>query len=157
MIDKITKDRSMIKFARILVEMEIVDTLPKYISYFNEKGQIMEQLINYEWMPTKCTNCKKLGHSVTSCKYVPEAVWRQKELKHKEEKHVSPNAEKSEAEKPVHPNAEKPKAEKPVSPNAPGSVHQLNSTQLVVVQPYTDPVEAHWVSPKTTRVKRQGV
>ncbi|XP_062116082.1 uncharacterized protein LOC133830168 [Humulus lupulus] len=137
--------------------MEIADTLPKYISYFNEKGQIMEQLIDYEWLPTKCTNCKKLGHSVTSCKYVSEEVWRQKELKHKEEKPGSSNAGKPEAEKPVHSNEEKPEAEKLVILNAPSSVHQLNSTQLAVVQPYTDPVEVHWVSLKTTRVKRQGV
>ncbi|XP_062114111.1 uncharacterized protein LOC133825142 [Humulus lupulus] len=76
MIDKITKDRSMIKFACILVEMEIADNLLKFISYFNKKGQIMEQIIDYEWLPTKCSNGKKLGHSVTSCKYVSEAVWR---------------------------------------------------------------------------------
>ncbi|XP_062075210.1 uncharacterized protein LOC133779239 [Humulus lupulus] len=84
MIDKITQNRSMIKFARVLVEMEITDSLPKFISYFNEKGQIADQIIEYEWMPTKCSNCKKLGHSISSCKFVSEVVWRKKEGQQKE-------------------------------------------------------------------------
>ncbi|XP_062116247.1 uncharacterized protein LOC133830306 [Humulus lupulus] len=79
MIDKVTKDRSMIKFARILVDMEISDTLPKFINYINERGQVMDQLIDYEWLPTKCSNCKKLGHTASSCKHVEGMVWRKKE------------------------------------------------------------------------------
>ncbi|XP_062075185.1 uncharacterized protein LOC133779211 [Humulus lupulus] len=143
MIDKITKNRSMIKFARILVEMEIADTLPKFISYFNEKGQIMEQIIDYEWLPTKCTKCKKLGHSVSSCKYVSEAVWRQKDLKQKEGKSGNENAGQTEAEKTVHPNDEIPETEKTASPITAGSIHQVKSTHLAVVQSFTNPVEAH--------------
>ncbi|XP_062089518.1 uncharacterized protein LOC133796053 [Humulus lupulus] len=79
MIDKITKDRSMIKFARILVDMEISDSLLKFISYINERGQVMDQMIEYEWMPTKCPQCKKLGHTVSTCKFVEGLVWRKKE------------------------------------------------------------------------------
>ncbi|XP_062113165.1 uncharacterized protein LOC133824300 [Humulus lupulus] len=80
MIDKITKDRSMIKFARILVDMEISESLPKYISYINERGQVVDQLIDYEWLPTKCSQCKKLGHTASSCKFVEGVVWRKKEV-----------------------------------------------------------------------------
>ncbi|XP_062118450.1 uncharacterized protein LOC133832078 [Humulus lupulus] len=80
MIDKITKDRSMIKFARILVDMEISDSLPKFISYINERGQVMDKLIDYEWLPTKCSQCKKLGHTASSCKFVEGMVWRKKEV-----------------------------------------------------------------------------
>ncbi|XP_062118626.1 uncharacterized protein LOC133832274 [Humulus lupulus] len=80
MIDKVTKDQSMIKFARILVDMEISETLPKFINYINERGQVMDQLIDYEWLPTKCSNCKKLGHTTSSCKQLEGLVWRRKEV-----------------------------------------------------------------------------
>ncbi|XP_062093494.1 uncharacterized protein LOC133799495 [Humulus lupulus] len=39
----------------------------------------MEQPIEYEWLPTKCSNCKKLGHSSSSCKFEAGTVWRKKE------------------------------------------------------------------------------
>ncbi|XP_062106626.1 uncharacterized protein LOC133817969 [Humulus lupulus] len=39
----------------------------------------MEQPIEYEWLPTKCSNCKKLGHSSSSCKFEAETFWRKKE------------------------------------------------------------------------------
>ncbi|XP_062106372.1 uncharacterized protein LOC133817788 [Humulus lupulus] len=39
----------------------------------------MEQPIEYEWLPTKCSNCKKLGHSSSSCKFEVGTVWRKKE------------------------------------------------------------------------------
>ncbi|XP_062080493.1 uncharacterized protein LOC133785258 [Humulus lupulus] len=80
MIDKITKDRSIIKFPRILVDMEISDSLPKFISYINERGQVMDQVIDYEWMHTKFSQCKKLGHTVSTCKFVEGLVWRKKEI-----------------------------------------------------------------------------
>ncbi|XP_062118568.1 uncharacterized protein LOC133832210 [Humulus lupulus] len=41
----------------------------------------MEQPIEYEWLPTKCSNCKKLGHTATSCKFVAGVAWRKKESK----------------------------------------------------------------------------
>ncbi|XP_062080586.1 uncharacterized protein LOC133785355 [Humulus lupulus] len=74
MVDKVTKARIMIKFARILVDMEIAEHLPMHIHYLNERGQIMEHSIEYEWLPTKCSICKKLGHSATVCKHAPTAI-----------------------------------------------------------------------------------
>ncbi|XP_062088610.1 uncharacterized protein LOC133795173 [Humulus lupulus] len=81
MVDKVTKDRSMIKFARVLVDMEIADNPPKIISYINERGQLMDQIIEYEWLPTKFPHCKKFGHSEATCKRVIGVVWRKKEVK----------------------------------------------------------------------------
>ncbi|XP_062093710.1 uncharacterized protein LOC133799723 [Humulus lupulus] len=74
MVDKVTKARTMIKFARILVDMEIAKNLPMHIHYLNERGQILEQPIEYEWLPTKCSNCKKLGHATAVCKHAPFAI-----------------------------------------------------------------------------------
>ncbi|XP_062103501.1 uncharacterized protein LOC133814573 [Humulus lupulus] len=39
----------------------------------------MEQPIDYEWLPTKCTSCKKLGHTTASCKHASDDVRRKKE------------------------------------------------------------------------------
>ncbi|XP_062093673.1 uncharacterized protein LOC133799690 [Humulus lupulus] len=74
MVDKVTKARTMIKFARILVDMEIAENLPMHIHYLNERGQILEQPIKYEWLPTKCSSCKKLGHATNVCKHAPSAI-----------------------------------------------------------------------------------
>ncbi|XP_062093504.1 uncharacterized protein LOC133799506 [Humulus lupulus] len=51
-----------------------------FINYINERGQVMDQLIDYEWLPTKCSNCKKLGHTASSCKQLEGLVWRKKEV-----------------------------------------------------------------------------
>ncbi|XP_062080713.1 uncharacterized protein LOC133785502 [Humulus lupulus] len=42
MIDQVTRDRSMVKFARILVDMEISETPPKTISFVNERDQLVD-------------------------------------------------------------------------------------------------------------------
>ncbi|XP_062099989.1 uncharacterized protein LOC133805855 [Humulus lupulus] len=75
MVDKFTNDRSMIRFARVLVEMEITDDPPFIIYFVNERGQIQEQFVEYEWLPIKCKNCKGFGHYVTDCKKTDTKVW----------------------------------------------------------------------------------
>ncbi|XP_062098929.1 uncharacterized protein LOC133804790 [Humulus lupulus] len=79
MMDKVTKDKSMVKFARVLVDVEISDHIPQCINFINELSQLMEQAIEYEWLPTRCSCCKNLGHTATSCKYTQEAVWKPKQ------------------------------------------------------------------------------
>ncbi|XP_062074968.1 uncharacterized protein LOC133778976 [Humulus lupulus] len=78
MIDKITKDRAMVKFARVLEDIEIAEKLPHTISFLNERGQLMEQVIEFEWLPTRCSTCKNLGHTASSCKKERISVWRAK-------------------------------------------------------------------------------
>ncbi|XP_062075157.1 uncharacterized protein LOC133779181 [Humulus lupulus] len=156
MFNKITQNRSMIKFAHILVEMEIADTLPKFIGYFNEKGQIVEQIIDYEWLPTKCTNCKKLGHSVSSCKFVSESVWKQKETNQAEGNSGNGNTGRLEAEKTIQSSEKIPESITTTSPTTTAFLNQENSTQLATAQTSPNQVEDHWISPKTSRVKRQG-
>ncbi|XP_062114372.1 uncharacterized protein LOC133825450 [Humulus lupulus] len=64
MIDKVTKERSMVKFVRVLVDVEISDQLPQSISFLNERGQLVEQTIEFE-----------------CCKRDQGAVWRKKKVK----------------------------------------------------------------------------
>ncbi|XP_062103752.1 uncharacterized protein LOC133814859 [Humulus lupulus] len=51
----------------------------------------MEQPIEYEWLPTKFSNCKKLGHTANSCKFVVGVVWRKKDSKSIPEIDISKN------------------------------------------------------------------
>ncbi|XP_062080163.1 uncharacterized protein LOC133784912 [Humulus lupulus] len=57
MIDKVTKERSMVKFVRVLVDVEISNHIPQFISFLNERGQLMD------------------------CKRDQGAIWRKKETK----------------------------------------------------------------------------
>ncbi|XP_062103511.1 uncharacterized protein LOC133814585 [Humulus lupulus] len=68
----------MVKFARVLVDVEISDKLPHSISFVNKRGQLVEQLIEYEWLPTKCSVCKILGHAASSCRKEQNLVWQPK-------------------------------------------------------------------------------
>ncbi|XP_062085939.1 uncharacterized protein LOC133792048 [Humulus lupulus] len=126
MIDKITKERSMIKFARVLVDMEIAENLPQYINYLNERGHVMEQPIEYEGLPTKCSNCKKLGHTVASCKFVSEVAWRKKESKSNLE------TDPSTAVDSLNLNSSAP----------------IQQPQLGIAQPSEGPKEFNWSFPK---------
>ncbi|XP_062103313.1 uncharacterized protein LOC133814362 [Humulus lupulus] len=67
MVDKFTTERSRIQFARVLVEMEVTDNPPRSIQFLNELGQIMEQGVEYEWLPIKCKSCSGFGHSEIEC------------------------------------------------------------------------------------------
>ncbi|XP_062099710.1 uncharacterized protein LOC133805542 [Humulus lupulus] len=78
MVDKFTRERSRVQFARVLVEMEITDNPPKSIQFINELGQIMEQGVEYEWLPIKCKTCAGFGHSMAECRKERNVHWVKK-------------------------------------------------------------------------------
>ncbi|XP_062118499.1 uncharacterized protein LOC133832131 [Humulus lupulus] len=78
MIDQVTRDRSMVKFARVLVDMEISETPPKTISFVNERDQLVDQLVEYEWLPSKCKACDCLGHTVVNYSKDKGYIWVKK-------------------------------------------------------------------------------
>jgi len=59
--DRYTKDRVMIKYARLLVEMPLDGNLPEYIEFANEMDMLIRQGVKYEWLPIKCTHCRMFG------------------------------------------------------------------------------------------------
>jgi len=77
--DKYTKDRQVIRYARLLIEMPIEGPFPEHIEFFNEEGILIRQPVTYEWIPTKCTHCAMLGHTEDICKKkrVIRTEWRQ--------------------------------------------------------------------------------
>uniref|UniRef100_A0A803Q1Q9 DUF4283 domain-containing protein n=1 Tax=Cannabis sativa TaxID=3483 RepID=A0A803Q1Q9_CANSA len=84
MIDNVTQERSMVKFSRVLVEIEISDDPPKTISFINERKQLVEQSVEYEWLPTKCSACANLGHTIANCNKEKKIIWKKKQSVEKE-------------------------------------------------------------------------
>ncbi|XP_062103641.1 uncharacterized protein LOC133814732 [Humulus lupulus] len=68
MVDKFTRERTRVQFARIMVEMEITDNPPRTIQFLNEHGQLIEQGVDYEWLPVNCKTCAGFGHSMVDCR-----------------------------------------------------------------------------------------
>ncbi|KAF4384361.1 hypothetical protein F8388_004594 [Cannabis sativa] len=67
-VDQHTKERTRIQFARVLVEMEITDDPPRFIRFLNEHAQLMEQNIDYKWLPVKCKSCFNYKHTMAECR-----------------------------------------------------------------------------------------
>ncbi|KAJ8419834.1 hypothetical protein Cgig2_030511 [Carnegiea gigantea] len=59
--DKFTKEKSMLKYARLLVEMPLDGSFPDYIEFANENNVLIRQ-------PLKCCHCKMFGHTVEHCR-----------------------------------------------------------------------------------------
>ncbi|XP_062075340.1 uncharacterized protein LOC133779387 [Humulus lupulus] len=58
--------------------MEIPDNPPRSFQFINEHGQVVEQSVEYEWLPTKCKSCSGFGHSMAECRKDLKAVWVEK-------------------------------------------------------------------------------
>uniref|UniRef100_A0A803PYN0 DUF4283 domain-containing protein n=1 Tax=Cannabis sativa TaxID=3483 RepID=A0A803PYN0_CANSA len=78
MVDQHTKDRTRLQYARVLVEMEITDAPPRFIPYFNEFGQLQDKNVENEWLPVKCAQCSKFGHTKANCRHDEIANRRKK-------------------------------------------------------------------------------
>ena len=79
--DKFTKDRTMLKYARLLIEMPLDGSFPDYIDFSNKKNVLIRQKVHYEWKPLKCTQCMMFGHIAEQCKKkeIQKREWRVKD------------------------------------------------------------------------------
>ncbi|KAJ8436135.1 LOW QUALITY PROTEIN: hypothetical protein Cgig2_033630 [Carnegiea gigantea] len=66
--DKYTKDRTMLNYARLLIDISLDNPFPNYIKFFNEDDVLIRQNVTYEWKPIKCSHCKMFGHEEASCR-----------------------------------------------------------------------------------------
>jgi len=60
--NKYTKEKSMLKNARLLVKISLKGHFPKYIEFANERNVIIRQKVMYEWIPIKCSHCRMFDH-----------------------------------------------------------------------------------------------
>ncbi|KAM3304511.1 hypothetical protein P3S67_011377 [Capsicum chacoense] len=56
--DSVTTNKERLMYARVLVEVTLDQDFPNSIMFENEKGQIIEQKVHYEWRPVLCSHCK---------------------------------------------------------------------------------------------------
>ena len=66
--DRFTKDKMMLRYARLLIEMPLDGQFPEFLEFANEKGVLIRQKIQYEWIPIKCTYCRMFGHPLEDCR-----------------------------------------------------------------------------------------
>ncbi|XP_062119282.1 uncharacterized protein LOC133833036 [Humulus lupulus] len=70
--------------------MEITNNPPKSIQFINEHGQIMEQGVEYEWLPIKCKTCAGFGHSMAECRKEKKVQWVRKDAEPQTEEEQGP-------------------------------------------------------------------
>lgn len=94
MADKNTMEKNMVNFARVLVEMPILDRIPVHIHFEDEQGMIQQQRVEFEWKPVFCGKCKKYGHEEEHCKKKEGQVeWRPKAVQPAQQLTQQHNAE----------------------------------------------------------------
>ncbi|KAL2893643.1 Leucine--tRNA ligase [Bienertia sinuspersici] len=79
-VDQATEKRERLNYARCLVEVMIDQDFPDSISFINDKDQITDVAILYQWKPVICSKCKKFGHRMDECRVLnkPAQEWRGK-------------------------------------------------------------------------------
>ncbi|GAA0163849.1 hypothetical protein LIER_19621 [Lithospermum erythrorhizon] len=71
-VDRTTSEQSRLAFARVCVEIRVEDELFDEMTVRYASGKKYTQRILYEWVPFKCSKCKKFGHGDVACKAMQE-------------------------------------------------------------------------------------
>ncbi|KAJ8426158.1 hypothetical protein Cgig2_032640 [Carnegiea gigantea] len=66
--DRYTKERSVLRYARLLINIPLDGSFPDYIEFFNDNEMLLRQHVAYEWKPLKCSHCHMFGHKEPICK-----------------------------------------------------------------------------------------
>lgn len=62
MVDKLTKKKLGLNFARLLVEVKVGEELPDEVRFKNERDIVITQVVTYDWKPLICSHFHKYGH-----------------------------------------------------------------------------------------------
>jgi hypothetical protein len=66
-----TTTMSRLSYARILVEVDLLQELPHAIQVVLPNGTPLSQQVTYESLPRFCTRCRVIGHSANTCNRGP--------------------------------------------------------------------------------------
>ncbi|XP_019248357.1 PREDICTED: uncharacterized protein LOC109227613 [Nicotiana attenuata] len=94
--DRLTADCERVPYARVLIDMDITQPLPKevHIEIPGQKSWI--QMVEFEWKPKFCLECNNFGHEKGKCQQMEEQkeevkqkrrrkkrkmIWKPKEVK----------------------------------------------------------------------------
>jgi hypothetical protein len=65
--DRLTSSLSRLSYARVLVEVNLMDDLPPSFQFKLPNGDILTQSVEYETLPKFCKHCKVLNHTTAAC------------------------------------------------------------------------------------------
>ncbi|XP_060182487.1 uncharacterized protein LOC132612182 [Lycium barbarum] len=65
--DRLTTEEERLSYARILIELDVTQPLPKQMLIEEANGKYKTQLLDYEWWPEYCQDCMCLGHVTQKC------------------------------------------------------------------------------------------
>ncbi|KAJ8422171.1 hypothetical protein Cgig2_026448 [Carnegiea gigantea] len=66
--DRYTKDKSMLRYARSLIEMQIDGDFAEYMEFANENGVLIRQQVKHDWLPLKCSHYRMFGYTQEHCR-----------------------------------------------------------------------------------------
>lgn len=53
--------------SHVKVEVDLTVPLPKVVEFERQSGEVVEVLVDYPWLPPKCSHCQELGHVIRNC------------------------------------------------------------------------------------------
>ncbi|XVF61955.1 hypothetical protein PTKIN_Ptkin08bG0176800 [Pterospermum kingtungense] len=65
--DRITAQQLKLSYARVCVEIGVLDSIPKEIEVVLKSGKIVKVQVYVPWLPAKCLNCHIFGHGENNC------------------------------------------------------------------------------------------
>lgn len=71
--DTITDDHKRLRYARVLVEIDVTSDCPKEIVIRRTDGSKVTIGVEYPWLPAKCSICGGFGHA--ACAKKEKKVW----------------------------------------------------------------------------------
>ncbi|KAK9724067.1 hypothetical protein RND81_05G045500 [Saponaria officinalis] len=77
--DAATSLKLRLGFVRVMVGVSVGDKCIEQIVFADEKEQIHEVKVSYDWKPVLCKKCRGFGHEEGNCKngrVQPPQVWR---------------------------------------------------------------------------------
>ncbi|KAJ4712441.1 DUF4283 domain protein [Melia azedarach] len=66
-LDKITREGIYGYYARVLMEVDVLDTLSQFLNVERGDYEFQVKLV-YENLPSKCSSCRAIGHDVAKCR-----------------------------------------------------------------------------------------
>lgn len=75
-VEKVTQDKAKIRYAHVLVEMDISEPFSEQATSMDENGNLIMQQLDFKWRPLKCTQCDMFGHTMDNCRKKIKRIWR---------------------------------------------------------------------------------
>ncbi|XP_019233757.1 PREDICTED: uncharacterized protein LOC109214304 [Nicotiana attenuata] len=84
--DKLTAQCERISYARVLIEMDIIQPLLDEILIEKPDGNSWMQRVDFEWKPKLCLDCNKFGHGTGECQQTTQQYEEPKQHKRRRRK-----------------------------------------------------------------------